>query len=472
MSNKQTAEQAAKPEKIKPSLYAFLIDDLKRIASEHGYNLCIHGSLNRDFDLIAFPWRSEVKPHSDMVKSMVEFLGGQLNSGSSEPMHNQPHRIWYGINLWRNTPFTDETDKQYYIDLSVFVTQQQAVNPWVKASERTPDKVLDRHPIKAEGLYELGWFDPKKSNLWLDVVGCSFHDVYWFDESLLSSQPALMLDERKEEQPFNVDGLKEMVKMYTKEKESYNYFADQLNFTAKNFYGRAVIPKLVIDDLSEFFTNSKYRGAITCQKYGGSVIVRFGDGSKAKVSCSMWQGEQVVEDNTPVAPTPIDMDSGISKIKAAHSHGWFQRERLDSPDRCGYEGKFPSNWENMDYEEKENWFFNQFLLSTNQTQPITPIDVEKIKQMAWERFPHHQQPIFGYDTDVNELPRRTFIEGATAALERMQGDFKPFMEWASETGWSKHTARDVWSKSFSLEYSEPCSYADLYAQYQREKNAK
>lgn len=57
------------------------------------------------------------------------------------------------------------------------------------------------------------------------------------------------------------------------------------------------------------------------------------------------------------------------EMKKAHFHGWFQRERLDSPDKCGYENQFPSNWHELDYEEKEEWFFKKFI--EENSPPIT-----------------------------------------------------------------------------------------------------
>ena len=38
---------------------AALYPDLAEIAREHGYALAVHGSLARDFDLIAVPWREK-----------------------------------------------------------------------------------------------------------------------------------------------------------------------------------------------------------------------------------------------------------------------------------------------------------------------------------------------------------------------------------------------------------------------------
>lgn len=63
-----------------------------------------------------------------------------------------------------------------------------------------------------------------------------------------------------------------------------------------------LIPDEIYKDIADFFKYSKYRGPYTIQKYGGSMIVKFMDGSKAKCSIQMWQGEEVVLDDQPTTP--------------------------------------------------------------------------------------------------------------------------------------------------------------------------
>ena len=44
------------PERTKPAFYAALYPRLLETAQAHGYTLAIHGSMVRDFDLVAVPW--------------------------------------------------------------------------------------------------------------------------------------------------------------------------------------------------------------------------------------------------------------------------------------------------------------------------------------------------------------------------------------------------------------------------------
>jgi len=67
-----------KPIHVKPSLYAHYFITLKAIALEFGYNLVLHGSLNRDLDLIAIPWEPEVKSHDTMIGRFAHALGGRI----------------------------------------------------------------------------------------------------------------------------------------------------------------------------------------------------------------------------------------------------------------------------------------------------------------------------------------------------------------------------------------------------------
>jgi len=116
----------AKPTHVKPSLYAMFFHDLKEIAFSYGYNLVLHGSLNRDMDLVALAWNDEVKDHGEMIKEFAKLLGGSLMmqefGGKFYEYTPANHgRLYYIINLWRGgTKQKPNEDSQYYLDISVF----------------------------------------------------------------------------------------------------------------------------------------------------------------------------------------------------------------------------------------------------------------------------------------------------------------------------------------------------------------
>lgn len=108
-----------KPTHIKPSLYAYFFLELKEIAKTYGYNLVLHGSMNRDLDLIAIPWEEKLGDHTEMVNSFVGHLGGHIlpqNTGLYSVGHHG--RIWYAININRGKK-TNYEDPQYYLDISI-----------------------------------------------------------------------------------------------------------------------------------------------------------------------------------------------------------------------------------------------------------------------------------------------------------------------------------------------------------------
>lgn len=129
---KQLKLRDMKPIHAKPSLYANYFEHLKTIALKYGYNLVIHGSMNRDLDLIAIPWNEEIKPYYPMIEEFAEFMGGSIMKQSDEDIQafaTKFHgRINYVINLNRDikvkydgmiSSFEEYADPQYYLDISI-----------------------------------------------------------------------------------------------------------------------------------------------------------------------------------------------------------------------------------------------------------------------------------------------------------------------------------------------------------------
>lgn len=109
-----------KPVHARPSLYAYYFEVLKEIARDYGYNLVLHGSLNRDLDLIAIPWGTKVLPHEPMISDFARVLGGRVQHQSeadkqafAQHFHG---RVNYIINLNREMGFrvTDGRALGYY----------------------------------------------------------------------------------------------------------------------------------------------------------------------------------------------------------------------------------------------------------------------------------------------------------------------------------------------------------------------
>jgi len=121
-----------KPIHAKPSLYAFYFDAIKEIGLDYGYNIVLHGSMNRDLDLIAIPWQEVIGNKIEMINRIAECLGGHVLFETEEDrqkFREKFHgRSCYIININRTikakvqgmiTEFEECADPQYYIDLSI-----------------------------------------------------------------------------------------------------------------------------------------------------------------------------------------------------------------------------------------------------------------------------------------------------------------------------------------------------------------
>src|SRR5690349_18101681 len=65
-----------KPLKAKPLFYSYCFAALQEIARDFGYNLLIHGSMNRDLDLVAVPWVNDPKPELELIQTFHKHLCG------------------------------------------------------------------------------------------------------------------------------------------------------------------------------------------------------------------------------------------------------------------------------------------------------------------------------------------------------------------------------------------------------------
>jgi hypothetical protein len=100
-------------------------EQLKQIAEEYGYNLVVHGSMQRDLDLIAIPWIDNPKPEQDMIKDFQKYLTGCTLSMPDGNVHftTLPGGCHsYTIDLNRGDKHGEWVrfeDKEYYLDISV-----------------------------------------------------------------------------------------------------------------------------------------------------------------------------------------------------------------------------------------------------------------------------------------------------------------------------------------------------------------
>jgi hypothetical protein len=95
----------------RPLCYMLLLQWLTDAANKCGYALGLHGSMNRDLDLIAVPWTKEAICADQLISALVEASGGFLlkDAVTVNPEFRPHGRLAYAIQLGRGL----------YIDISV-----------------------------------------------------------------------------------------------------------------------------------------------------------------------------------------------------------------------------------------------------------------------------------------------------------------------------------------------------------------
>ena len=100
--------------------YAAIFPSLIPIAKFHGYGLALHGSLNRDLDIVAIPWVEECSDALTLIRALKEATGGVTTGKDFDDLIPdcrptlKPHgRVSYSIH------FTDQGAAGPYLDVSV-----------------------------------------------------------------------------------------------------------------------------------------------------------------------------------------------------------------------------------------------------------------------------------------------------------------------------------------------------------------
>ena len=88
-----------------PAMYVHRVHELQAIARACGYAIAIHGSMQRDLDVVAIPWVDEALPQEELIRRLLDWFG--LEKSKSE---QKPHgRMAYTLLMWGGL----------FIDLSV-----------------------------------------------------------------------------------------------------------------------------------------------------------------------------------------------------------------------------------------------------------------------------------------------------------------------------------------------------------------
>lgn len=85
-------------------VYCAMYPELAEITKKHGYALAIHGSLTRDFDLVAIPWIELASAPEDVIKDITSTFALRV-IGKPTPMEHG--RLCWTLQISYGTCFVD-----------------------------------------------------------------------------------------------------------------------------------------------------------------------------------------------------------------------------------------------------------------------------------------------------------------------------------------------------------------------------
>lgn len=86
-------DTTTKPEPCYAAVYAAaLYPELVTIGREHGYALAVHGSLRRDFDLVAVPWTDEACEPQTLIDAITSTFAIDVLREPADKPHGR--RAW------------------------------------------------------------------------------------------------------------------------------------------------------------------------------------------------------------------------------------------------------------------------------------------------------------------------------------------------------------------------------------------
>lgn len=104
--------------------YAVLIAPLRHVAERCGYALAVHGSLKRDIDLIAAPWRDGAVDAHYLVNALIKAIEPVIGVARirDRDKKNLPEKKPCGRLAW--SIYLTHDDNGAYLDISVMPKRQ------------------------------------------------------------------------------------------------------------------------------------------------------------------------------------------------------------------------------------------------------------------------------------------------------------------------------------------------------------
>lgn len=102
--------------------YQALMPGLRHVAYRYGYALCVHGSLRRDIDLVAVPWRVAAPAAESLIQALAEATKAIIGTARFREQDLNPEEKPYGRKAW--SIYLTPMDDAPYLDISVMPTEQ------------------------------------------------------------------------------------------------------------------------------------------------------------------------------------------------------------------------------------------------------------------------------------------------------------------------------------------------------------
>lgn len=119
-------------------VYTHVLPQLQSIAREHGYALCVHGSMHTDLDLVACPWTEEAKDPFVLIEALRIAVNGfyRKDIDNVDPTPRPHGRLAWSIYL-------NEACHGPYLDVSVYPRENMAIALERKSFQQRIDRCDD-----------------------------------------------------------------------------------------------------------------------------------------------------------------------------------------------------------------------------------------------------------------------------------------------------------------------------------------
>jgi len=111
-----------------------LLPGLRYAARRCGYALAVHGSLTRDIDVIAAPWRDTAPDAAYLIEMLKKVIEAVCGTARHREGNEQPTKMPCGRLAW--SIYLTHRDEPPYLDISVMPKGEHPKEPRAKTKKR------------------------------------------------------------------------------------------------------------------------------------------------------------------------------------------------------------------------------------------------------------------------------------------------------------------------------------------------